>query len=381
MDEFFGGCRAGDSVIAVGFTSVLGNSDGLFVVADSLGNPSSILAIGGPMAECLDAASGQYAVGYTNSWGSGASDVFLLRILDGSVVWALAFGGYTFDYGKDITQLNQDAIITGYTESYGNLGQTILLRVDHDGNLRWCKVFGGPGYDTGHRVGILGDTIIVVGRDGSNGGGILLFATDTLGNLLWARLLRATGYEYPLGLTVDGESIYVSGKHTNGGPAFLLKLSSDGTIIWSKYLGGNSSDGIWVLYPAAGQIIGLGYTSSFGFGRRDFLFASIDPWGYSCIARDANFTSVEISLPQKDTTPEQVSVNPQVVSLNNTFFEPTLSSAVWCEGISVEESQICPPGEAGLYDCTGRRLMSQPKKYGIYFKIDNHGRVGRFVVR
>ncbi len=381
-DELFGAGQDGDSLVFVGFTSVLGTSDGLVIKSDTLANPSWLLAIGGSASECFEAVSAGYVLGYTRSWGFGETDVILIRMRQDNVIWARAIGDRSFDYGKDIEVLGGDAIIVGYTESYGQLGQAMVMRVDSFGNIKWFRIFGGAGYDTGERVALAGDTIIVAGRDASNGGGVLVFALSSAGQLLWSRLVRATGYEFPMAIAAREGSIYIAGRHTIGGPAFLVELSRDGSLIWGKYLGGNSSDGIGALLLGTGEITALGYTSSFGFGRRDFFFASVDTSGYNCTARDVDFASTEISLPSKDTAPEVQSVSPSVSSLGNTLFQPPLDHALWCEGTRLKEELSGPyPFGSGTYDCTGRLVSVPINRPGVYFRLGTDGRIRRFVIR
>ena len=373
-DEFYGAWGEGDSLTAIGFLNDMGNSDALLMKTDPELNNPAFLAIRGPRAEYLMAASGPYLVGYTDSWGSGQNDVLLLRFEGNSLIWALALGGQGFDCGEDVVVVGDDAVVVGYTESYGFSGQAFVMRVGPDGSLRWFRTFGGSGYDMALRVCVNRDTIIVAGKDGSQGGGVLLFALDALGTLLWARLMRATGYEYPMDIGIDNTGIYISGRHTNGGPGFLLKTLPDGSLAWSKYVGGNASDGLGSLILGSGQTIALGYTSSFGFGRRDFLFVSVDPTGYNCVARDAGFTSVPITLPDEARSPNITSAEPQLSALENSVFPPTLSYQVWCEGAGVEESPSAVPGKPGIYDCAGRRLASPPGKSGVYFILGQDGK-------
>lgn len=375
-DEFYGASGEGDSLIAVGFINDLGNPDALFMRSDPTLNNPTVLAIRGPEADHLRSASGPYLVGHTSSWGSGETDVFLTRFEGSSPSWSLAIGGQEFDYGEDVLVLEGDAVVAGYTESYGSLGQAFVMRVGPDGAIKWFRTFGGAGYDMALRVSLIADNIIVAGKDGSQGGGVLLFALDALGNLLWARLIRANGYEYPMDILIDNGAVYISGRHTIGGPAFLLKVLPQGTLAWSKYVGGNSSDGLGSLISGPGQLVALGYTSSFGFGRRDFLFASVEPnSGYNCQSRDASFTSTTIALPAETRTPNAVSAEPQIAILENTLFSPDLSYQMWCEGVGIEESpDKTSSARYGLYDCTGRRLDSSPGRAGVYFILGPEGK-------
>ncbi len=371
----------GDSLTSVGFTFALGTSDGLIVRTDPVANPAWLVSVGGQNSENFEALCEGYICGTTRSWGAGEDDVFLLKMNGPDLQWALAIGGSGFDRGYDVLKIGEDAIVLGLTESYGESGQVLVMRVGEDGALKWCKVVGGQGYDFGLKAALFENKIVVAGKDGSFGGGILLSVFESDGALVQSRLIRATGYEYPLGLSAGEGAIYISGKHTIGGPGFLIKTNTDGSVVWSRYIGGTASDGISSVSLTPDQIIAAGYTSSYGFGRRDFLLASLDPWGYNCAGRDAQFTSTEISLPVRDTIPYFAFVEPGVAFLQNTVNQVYLPSEIVCEGVRIEEEPISKGMGSGLYDCTGRRLISEPKRPGIYFRFGPEGKIRRLVIR
>ena len=381
-DEFNDIFITNDSLISVGITYATGTPDGFILMTDTLGNPGWQAAIGGTDAESFEGVSGQYICGCTRSWDAGEDDIFLLRMQNSSIIWSYAIGGTGWDQAKDVITVEGDAVVVGLTESYGDLGQIMVMRVDQFGGIVWCKVFGGTGYDIGLLAALAGNRLIIAGKDGSYGGGILLLAVNLDdGSLIWSRLIRATGYEFPMGILAGEEAIYISGRHTNGGPAFLLKTNADGSLVWDKYIGGNSSDGLAYILIVPDQMVALGYTSSFGFGRRDFLFVSVDLWGYNCVGRDADFASTEIALPGKDISPERVSIEPSMTYLANTAAEISLPGQLWCEGVEIDESSADYPGLRGLYDCTGRQVFSEPKGPGVYFYIGERRVIKRVILK
>lgn len=175
--------------------------------------------IGYGVKQCLD--TNYIIVGSTTSFGSGSSDVYLVKIDSmGQFMWHKTFGGFNQDVGKSIALLTDGGfVITGYSSSYGAGGYDVItIRTDKFGNQLWLKSFGGLDWDFGNDVIIGPDgNIIVCGSTYSYGYGNkdgLVLKYDLNGNLLWHK-------QY--GGTLDDE--FVS-----------LNKSSNGNI----YLGGNS---------------------------------------------------------------------------------------------------------------------------------------------
>jgi hypothetical protein len=115
---------------------------------------------GGPGEECgfsvRQTSDGGYIIaGYTDSYGAGASDVWLIKAgSSGSEMWNQTFGGSYNDYGHSVRQTSDGGyIITGYTMSYGAGASDIwLIKTDSSGNVAWNQTFGGSELDYGSSV-------------------------------------------------------------------------------------------------------------------------------------------------------------------------------------------------------------------------------------
>ncbi|MCF8258432.1 MAG: T9SS type A sorting domain-containing protein [Flavobacteriales bacterium] len=94
-------------------------------------------------------------VGQTHSRGEGQGDAILMRFnTDGDTLWTRTYGGPMPD-GAESVALSADGgfVIAGFTESFGNgMKDAWMLRVDVDGNEVWAKSFGGEEDDFAYGV-------------------------------------------------------------------------------------------------------------------------------------------------------------------------------------------------------------------------------------
>jgi hypothetical protein len=107
-------------------------------------------------------ADGGYVIaGITNSFGAGNYDAYLLKTDSyGSLQWSKTFGGagnegYAILSEPFSVQQTTDGgyVIIGYTDSFGaGTIDAYLIKTDSSGNLLWSKTFGGTLYDYGSQV-------------------------------------------------------------------------------------------------------------------------------------------------------------------------------------------------------------------------------------
>jgi hypothetical protein len=93
------------------------------------------------------AGGGYAAVGYTESYGAGGADVWLMRLdAGGDTVWTRTYGGSLDERGEDIKRTaDKGFIIAGSSSSFTpNLHDMYLVKVDAAGDTMWTRTYGGP---------------------------------------------------------------------------------------------------------------------------------------------------------------------------------------------------------------------------------------------
>lgn len=136
-----------------------GKQDAWLVKTDLAGNMQWNKTFGGPDFDVsravIQTLDGGYAIGgTTNSSGAGSFDVWLIKTNStGNMEWNKTYGGPNDDEtpsGSVIQTTDGGYAVAGYTNSFGSGGYDFwLIKTDSYGNMQWNKTLGGPYNDIG----------------------------------------------------------------------------------------------------------------------------------------------------------------------------------------------------------------------------------------
>lgn len=238
-----------------------------------------------------------------NSTFNMGGDAFVSKFSSsGSLLWSTFIGGDYYEQADALVVDSSDnVIITGVTFSanfptlnafdntYNNFTDTFVTKFSKNGSLIWSTYLGGFLTDIAYSLAVDSlDNIIIAGKtisynfttlnayDNSYNGEDDTFITKLSSNctLLWSTYLGGSDEDRGYAIAVDSsDNIVVTGEtisidfptmnahdNTYNGSydAFITKFSSDGSLVWSTYLGGSgwesgndiaitSSDNILVL--------------------------------------------------------------------------------------------------------------------------------------
>ena len=224
-----------------------GNYDVWLIKTDGNGNEVWTQTFGGANYEeglsVQQSNDGGYILtGTTLSFGNGVANIYLIKTDgNGNELWNKTFGGTNNNWSYSVQQTTDGGyIVIGYTNSFGNgAADVYLIKTDGSGNELWNKTFGGLNDDGGFSVQQTNDGgYAVVGYTKSVGNGdadVYLIKTDGNGNELWNKTFGGTyedgGFDVQQttdgGYILTGKTLYAGGVDSD---LYLIKTDGNGNV-------------------------------------------------------------------------------------------------------------------------------------------------------
>jgi len=199
-----------------------------------------------------ETSDGGYIIaGSTESYGAGDYDVWLIKTdSSGTEQWNKTFGGPGADWSNSVLKTEDGGyIVTGYTESYGAGGKDVwLIKTDSDGNKLWDKNFGGPDDDSGSSIwGTRDGGYIITGGANAvhnadvhrSAGDAWLINVDRNGTVRWNKTLSFwnSGYNIATSIQETKDDGYILTGYSFGPGyqrAWAIKADQEGDLRWTK---------------------------------------------------------------------------------------------------------------------------------------------------
>jgi hypothetical protein len=215
-----------------------------------------------------------------------------------SAVWTQTYGGEDLEYAYSLVETSDGGYaIAGYTDSFG-AGESDfwLVKTDASGTLQWSQTYGTDDNDKAYSLiqthdggyAMVGYCNIVTQTDGGSyevSKDFWLVKTDAHGNMEWNRTYGGERYEYAYSLVETSDGGFALAGETDSFGAgeedfWLVKTDASGNMEWNQTYGGTNYDNAFSLVVTSdGGYAIAGYTASFGAGASDFWLVKTDEHG------------------------------------------------------------------------------------------------------
>lgn len=229
------------------------------------------------------------------------TDAWIARVdAAGDVIWSRRYGGPDQDGANSIEQTADGGFIVGgvYYGSPAESSDYWAFKLDASGNVVWSKRYGGvddglgasDGLDTGYDITATSDGgYVLVGYSISFGvADAWTLKLDGNGNVMWNTNFDGGGFvDRGVAIVEASDGGYViagrSGLLSRESSAWVFKLSTGGSVSWSRTYGGPGADtagnstgqylgaGDPIQATRDGGFIVAGTTASFGGGEQAWL--------------------------------------------------------------------------------------------------------------
>jgi hypothetical protein len=297
-----------------------GDSDAWVVKSDVNGTIQWQKCLGGSLGEykprltlTLDGGYlvvfGTESVDGTLSVNYGGVDICAVKLgASGTVEWVHTYGGSGSETSSSVIQLSDGGyVVSGITDSNngdvsGNHGgiDAWVFKIDALGQLIWQHCYGGTENDVSRNIEqtndagfvLIGTTESTSGLFSSNHGGpdFWVFKITSSGTLVWTKCLGGLGADHGYSIKQTSDTGYiligstqsndgnVSGNHSQWADYWVLKLDFNGNLAWQKCFGGTLQDFGYDIQIESNNTFLIGGTSQSNNGDVVINHGNYDYW-------------------------------------------------------------------------------------------------------
>ena len=216
---------------------------------------------------------------------SGSNDFWVAKLdASGIIIWEKSFGYVGADSAFSIIQTQDNGFLlsgvldVSASDGAGNNrmnmerhagGDYWVIKIDAMGDLQWSRYFGGTFTDTAYdSVQTQDGNFLIMGSSDSDDVDIInnkgtydfwVVKLNNTGTLLWEKSFGGSEIDEARAITTTADgNFFIAGDSrsndidlsTNNGAAdvWIIKINSDGDLLWEKTFGGSSFDGVKAIY-------------------------------------------------------------------------------------------------------------------------------------
>lgn len=202
------------------------------------------------------------------------------------------YGGRYDDVGNTILALKDGFLMAGYTESFGKGGKDVyLMKVDRFGNKLWSSVYGGPRTDVANAIVSVRGGFMIAGTTSSFGNraqSVYLAKINNDGKLTWQNGYYSDEDDYYTGndlVKISDDNVMVAGSEDHVSffnseiDLYINAVYADGKRNGIKRYGGEDMDKANSVISVKDGYIFAGVTDTWGHGSKDAYVVKIDKQG------------------------------------------------------------------------------------------------------
>lgn len=231
---------------------------GVFFCTSSFSQPGTWVAVyggnqydrGRGIVQTLD--KGYAICGPSSSYGMGNADFYLLKLDSlGKYEWQNTFGGINIEDAYSLKQTGDSGfVIAGFTNSFGEGGyDAFIVKTDPQGILQWQKTYGGSDWDFVYWIEQAKDGgYILAGKTFSFAGNpkAYLIKTNSSGDTLWSRTFGSSGENAFKEAHQATDSGFIAAGYMQNASGdmdfYLVKTDKNGTKVWEKTYGSSAEE-------------------------------------------------------------------------------------------------------------------------------------------
>ncbi|MBK8415147.1 MAG: T9SS type A sorting domain-containing protein [Bacteroidetes bacterium] len=222
------------------------------------------------------------------------SILLIIQLANAQIPFQKSFGGTNTNSGNSVQQTNDNGYVAvGYTAAFGaGAFDVFIIKTDSSGNPVWKIAIGETSSDFANDVQQTSDSgFVVCGYSNSSfsggfaGENIYLIKLNYNGSILWSKIIGGAGNERANSVRQTSDGGFLIAGTTDswgagGNDFYLVKTDASGNVSWTKTFGGAFDDvANSVKQTSDGGYIVAGETNSFGAGDIDFYLIKTDAFG------------------------------------------------------------------------------------------------------